>query len=106
MEKEEKVRYLIAALLSTLLINSKLFIQYTYNKNLAIDKNLGAGSPTMNLIQLIVLILLGLVLLLIALDFLVAGVVPDAIINIITWIYFLVLSVLVIVFAILNYLML
>jgi len=105
METEEKLRYTMIAFLSALVVtNSQTLLNYLYNKGLAVDTNLGKGSPLMNLITLIILVLLGVVLLLIALDFLLGGAIPDVLITIITWIYVLVLGVLIIVFAVLNYL--
>ena len=105
MEKEEKLRYTFLAFLSALIVsNSTIYLDYHYAKGLAIDANFGSGKPVMDLITLVILVLLGLVLLLIALDFLLGGVVPDIIITLLTWIYVLILGVLVVVFAFLNYL--
>ena len=99
MEKEEKLRYVLVAFLS--ILSFSYTNTFSYTKGLAVDDNI---HNLMLLITAIVLVLLGLVLILIALDFLVAGMVPDAIINLLTWIYVLILGVLIVAMALLNYL--
>ena len=98
MEKEEKVRYGMLLFLSTLVFNeSSNLVNFSYDTGLA--KTLKDIMPW---ITVLLAILLGLALLLIALDFLVAGIIPDAIITLLTWIYILILSILIIVIPILN----
>ena len=98
MEKEEKVRYGMLLFLSTLVFNeSNHLVNFSYNTGL--DNTLKDIMPW---ITVLLAILLGLALLLIALDFLVAGVVPDVIINLLTWINILIFSILIIVIPVLN----
>jgi hypothetical protein len=96
MEQEEKVRYGMLMFLSTLVYSHTVA---TYNTGLG--STLGDLS---DILTLVILVLLGLVLIFIALDFLVAGIIPDKIIELISWIYVLVLGVLILLMAILNFL--
>ena len=100
MEKEEKIQYGVMLFVSILVFTERL-LDFTYTKGLAVDENIHNIDL---LLTLILLILLGLALILIALDFIVAGVVPDAVITIVTWVYVLLLGVLILVMAVLNYL--
>ena len=94
MEKNEKVQYGIILFLSILSYPLTLF---TYNTGLAYSM-----KDLVPWIDMVVYILLGLVLLLIALDFIAAGMVPDKIVELLTWIYVLILGIIIIVIAVLN----
>ena len=94
MEKNEKVQYGIILFLSILSYPLTLF---TYNTGLA-----DSMKDLVPWIDMVVYILLGLVLLLIALDFIAAGMVPDKIVELLTWIYVLILGIIIIVIAVLN----
>jgi hypothetical protein len=96
MEQEEKVRYGMLMFLSTL-VYSHIDADYTTGLG-------GTLSDLSNIITLVILVLLGLVLIFIALDFLVAGIIPDKIIELLSWIYVLIIGVLIFLMAILNFL--
>ena len=96
METEEKVRLTMVSFLSILVFQAGLN-KFTYTTGLA-----DSLKDLIPWIDMVILVLLGLVLILIALDFIVAGVVPDAIINLLTWIYVLILGVVILLMAVLN----
>lgn len=99
MEKEEKVQYLVAAFLSMLVYG---YLELTYTTGLGTMNNFGYGGDNWKLLIAVLVIILGVVVFLIALDFLVAGTVPDFLINLIAMIYFLILGALLIIFQVLN----
>ena len=94
MEKNEKVQYGIIMFLSTL---SYSYTQFTYTTGLA-----NSLKDLVPWIDMVVYLLLGLVFILIALDFIAAGMVPDKIVELLTWIYVLILGIIILVVAVLN----
>ena len=75
MEKNEKVQYAIVMFLSILSYQFSNLTSFTYSTGLYTS-----FKDIVPWIDMILFILLGLVLLLIALDFIVAGMIPDKII--------------------------
>ena len=92
MESNEKVQYGIIMFLSTLVYP---LIRLSYNSNLA-----NSIRQSLPLLETLLYIFLGIVLLFLALDFILAGKIPEKLVEIPTWIYILIIGLLIIILSI------
>ena len=94
MENQEKVNLAMVVLLTFLGVS---YANITYSTGLA-----DTLKDILPWITVAMIVILGIALLLIALDFIVAGVVPDKVIELVAWIGVLFVSVMIVIATILN----